>query len=141
MQPLTFDKDHFGQIAERLRIRLDLASFKCQHGYQDMDFYSMESVFRPCSTTTPTRKGTPRSRDSPKGEHHYYPLYHHDNHPKKKKKHIQQQQSLGSCLGQTIPAFLHSPPLSAKRSTSPSRTDELTAQLLLWLCHSSGNAA
>ncbi|KAI8341036.1 hypothetical protein BC941DRAFT_415663, partial [Chlamydoabsidia padenii] len=85
MQPLVFNKDHFGQVAERLMIRLDLANFKCKHGYQNMDLYSIEAILRQYATTTmSTKKGTGRLRDNgQKGQHrHYYPIHHH----KKQKK-------------------------------------------------------
>ncbi|ORZ07616.1 hypothetical protein BCR42DRAFT_425868 [Absidia repens] len=154
MQPQLLDKDHYGKIAERLRIRLDLASFKCKYGYENVDLYTMESFFPATATTfnkSSTLSATGRhsikrrpimnqqqqhQQQQQQHHHRYYPT-HQDN---RRKEPCSKTSSLLSPNFNSKTTHHHqqpssSPPLSAKRSTSPSRTDELTARLLLWMCH------
>ncbi|ORX49890.1 hypothetical protein DM01DRAFT_1338020 [Hesseltinella vesiculosa] len=50
--------DNFGLIAQRLRARLDLANFKCQYGYQNMDLRSLESLIVQCTKSNHTTTNT-----------------------------------------------------------------------------------
>ncbi|KAI8074588.1 hypothetical protein BC940DRAFT_329135 [Gongronella butleri] len=153
MEIERLDSSHFNQIAQRLRVRLDLANFKCKYGYQNMDLRSLETL-----VTQPRTKNKAHGINSGRGavedpaavlrriinttggaphKHRYYPVAK-SSRPISKRASSPHAHSPKHVASPTVtsPSLLmqSSPPMSAKRSTYSSRTDELTAQLLLWMC-------
>ncbi|CAO3595773.1 unnamed protein product [Absidia cylindrospora] len=104
-------------------------------------FSATATTFNKSSTLSTTGQHTTKRRPIMNQQHHHH--HHHRYYPTHQDNRKKEPCSKTSLLSpnfnskpthhQQLPSS--SPPLSAKRSTSPSRTDELTARLLLWMCH------
>ncbi|CAO3624031.1 unnamed protein product [Cunninghamella blakesleeana] len=102
------------KLVERLKIRLDLAKFKCRYGYEKIDLYTLESNMN-YQYKVNNNNNNNRNKKS---------LYPMKEYQKNKYNRIRKKTKIRSVQYNTLP------PLSEKRSTS---TDESTAKLLLWM--------
>ncbi|KAG0173168.1 hypothetical protein DFQ30_008669 [Apophysomyces sp. BC1015] len=101
MSQLTHDKSDLAEMIHRLKIRLALANFKRQHGYEKYDLYTLES------SLLRTKRLSRHALQRKPHHHRYYPTSPQD----KDKKSL---PNPFTALPTTIRC-----PLSAKRSTSP----------------------
>ncbi|CAO3609653.1 unnamed protein product [Cunninghamella echinulata] len=56
----NLESNRLEELVERLKVRLEFAKFKCRHGYEKVDLYTLESSIYQYKTDTKKRKVYPK---------------------------------------------------------------------------------